>query len=245
MKVVIIEDEEAAMKQLELLLSVNKKFDIEVVERIDSVEESIAFFTSQRCADVDLVFMDIHLSDGYAFSIFNHVEVDKPIIFTTAYDEYALNAFEVNCIDYILKPISKLDIDKVFSKIKIISQYSNSIALGTKHIETILATEGWRTTPLKIDDIDFFYKESTKVKVYTTNGKSYFINLTLEKLEDQLDDKNFIRANRQYIISRSAISNFESWEGNRVIVNLHCNTPEKIIISRTKVAQFKRWLSNN
>ncbi len=162
MRVVIIEDEEAALEQLKGLLSQNAITQLEIVETIDSVEDSIEFFRSPRSQDVDLVFMDIHLSDGYAFSIFKHVEVSIPIIFTTAYDEYALKSFEVNCVDYILKPISKGDIERIFTKIKVISGYSNRLVEeDAKYIEMMLVVDSWRTIPLKVADVACFYKEGT------------------------------------------------------------------------------------
>ncbi|MFI3322647.1 MAG: LytTR family DNA-binding domain-containing protein [Rikenellaceae bacterium] len=242
MKVVIIEDEIAALEQLKALLMSNNTVDIEIVETIDSVEESIEFFGSERSNDVELVFMDIHLSDGYAFSIFKHVEVAVPIIFTTAYDEYALKSFEVNCIDYILKPISNRDIERIFSKLKVVAQYGNAMISDKRSVETILVLDSWRTVPLNISDVAFFYKESSKVKAFNHNGKSYLTNMTLEKIEEQLIGDDFVRANRQFIVARSAIKDLESYEGSRAVVNLHVPTPEMVVISRTKVTNFKRWL---
>ncbi len=243
MRVVIIEDEIAALEQLKMLLERDSEFDIEVVETIDSVEDSIEFFKSPRSSDVDLVFMDIHLSDGYAFSIFKHIEIDIPIIFTTAYDEYALKSFEVNCLDYILKPLSKDDIDRIFSKVRTIAQYSQAFMPARRSIETILVMDGWRTTPLKIDSIAYFYKAESKVKACDLNGHNYLVNQTLESLEEQLSAEQFTRANRQFIVSRSAIKSLEAYDGSRAALNLLVPTPERLIISRTKVTQFKRWLA--
>ncbi|MFR9564488.1 MAG: LytTR family DNA-binding domain-containing protein [Rikenellaceae bacterium] len=242
MRVVIIEDELAALEQLRILLTKSAEFDIEVVETIDSVEESIEFFRSPRSADVDLVFMDIHLSDGYAFTIFKHVEVNTPIIFTTAYDEYALKSFEVNCLDYILKPLSKGDIDRIFSKLRTIAQYSR--LLNTERsVEKMLVMDGWRTTPLKVESVAYFYKEESRVRLCDLDGKRYLVNQTLESIEEMLSSERFVRANRQYIIAREAVRDMESYEGSRLVVNLHQTTPEPIIISRTKVTQFKRWVA--
>ncbi|MFR9603306.1 MAG: LytTR family DNA-binding domain-containing protein [Rikenellaceae bacterium] len=243
MRVVIIEDEEAALEQLKGLLSRCDIADIEVVECIDSVEESIEFFSSPKCQGIDLVFMDIHLSDGYAFSIFKHAEVSIPIIFTTAYDEYALKSFEVNCVDYILKPISKGDIESIFTKIKVISKHSRALFEDEKYLDTILVVDSWRTVPLKVEDVACFYKEGSKVKAYNHDAKCFLTNMTLEKLEEQLNSDLFIRANRQFIISREAIKHIESYEGSRALINLHIKTPESVIISRTKVSNFKWWLS--
>ncbi len=240
MKVVIIEDEMAALQQLKSLLLNNDKYDIEVVEEIDSVEDSIEFFKSDKSSEVDLVFMDIHLSDGYSFSIFKHVDVSIPIIFTTAYDEYALKAFEVNCIDYILKPISSKDIDRIFKKIETIAQYTQST--GKRYIDTLLVMDSWFTVPLSIDRVAFFYKDGNKVKAVDLDGKMYTTNTTLEKLEEQLDMELFNRANRQYIVAKTAIKTIESYEGSRALLGLSVDMPEPLIISRTKVTSFKRWM---
>ncbi len=244
MKVVIIEDEIAPLEHLKMVLADNGIVDIEVVAEIDSVEESIEFFKSERCSDVELLFMDIHLSDGYAFSIFKHVDISVPIIFTTAYDEYALKSFEVNCVDYILKPISKSDIERIFAKIKMISKYSGSLSSEKSSLETILVLDSWRTVPLATNNIYYFYKDGNKVKACNRDGKSFVTSFTLEKLEEQLDSDQFIRANRQFIVSRSSVSDIENYEGSRVVVNLKVATDEPIIISRTKVASFKRWISS-
>ncbi|MFI3315299.1 MAG: LytTR family DNA-binding domain-containing protein [Rikenellaceae bacterium] len=244
MRVVIIEDEVAALEQLSALLTSNNQYDIEIVETIDSIEDSIDFFKSDKSDDIDLIFMDIHLSDGYAFTIFKHVEVSKPIIFTTAYDEYALKSFEVNCIDYLLKPISKSDIERIFTKIKTLSEHVNMLPniADTKTTDTILVVDSWYTVPLKFKEIAYFYKDGSRVKAFDFNGRSYQVNTVLEKLELLLDSKEFVRANRQFILARSAVKSVESYLGSRAIVNLFQSTPEQIIISRTKVTSFKRWL---
>ncbi len=245
MRVVIIEDEEAALELLRGLLMDSEGVDIEVVETIESVEESIEFFSSSRCRDIDLVFMDIHLSDGYAFSIFNYVEVAIPIIFTTAYDEYALKSFEVNCVDYILKPITKHEVDRIFSKIRVISEYGSALIEKKRGLDTILVVDRWHTIPLNITDVAYLYKDGSKVKVCNREGRSFVANQTLEWFEEQLSRADFIRANRQFIIARSSIISIESYEGSRALVNLSVVSPESVIISRTKVSAFKIWLGGN
>ncbi len=243
MRVVIIEDEIAALTQLRGLLESNPMGgEIEIVETMESIAESIEFFRSDRSHEVDLVFMDIHLSDGYAFSIFKHVEVALPIIFTTAYDEYALQSFQVNCIDYVLKPLSTKDIERIFAKIKMISQYSTALVVEEKKLERLLVIDRWRTVPLQVADVAYFYKEGNKVKAYDRSGKAFLTNMTLERLEEQLDGSLFIRANRQFIVARTAIQDLESYEGSRALLNLHQSTPEPVVISRTKVTAFKRWI---
>ncbi len=242
MRVVIIEDETAALEQLEELLTNQNDLKIEVVKRIDSVEESISFFQSERCREIDLVFMDIHLSDGYSFSIFDHTEITAPIIFTTAYDEYALKAFEVNGIDYILKPIQAKDIERIFAKIRLIAERGEAFIDGSKPQETILVQDSWHTVPLSISEIAYLYKEDKKVCAYNRDGRRFLVSITLEKLEEMLDSSTFRRVNRQFIVARWAVKDMESYEGSRAILNLTQPTPEIIIISRTKVTAFKSWL---
>lgn len=243
MRVVIIEDERSAAELLTLLLTRYEGAEIEVVKRIGSVAKSIEFFSSEECRDVDLVFMDIHLSDGYAFSIFKSVEVYIPIIFTTAYDEYALKAFKVNCLDYLLKPLSERDIVRLFDKVATIAEYSDSLRRETRRVKSILVNESWYTLPLNIEDIAYLYTYDFKVTAYTFIGKKYHVNLTLEKLSDILDNELFMRVNRQFIIAHSSVKSIESWEGARAHVELHIATPEPIVISRKKVTVFKNWLS--
>ncbi len=243
MRVVIIEDEKTAAELLILLLTRYEGADIEVVKRISSVAKSIEFFGSEESKEVDLVFMDIHLSDGYAFSIFKSVEIDIPIIFTTAYDEYALKAFEVNCLDYLLKPLSDKDIERLFDKVATIAKYSDSLRRPTQSVKTILANESWYTIPLNTEDIAYLHTIDFKVTAYTHTGKKYRINMTLDKLTDILDKELFSRVNRQFVISRLAVGSIESWEGGRAHVELNIATPEPIIVSRKKVTAFKNWLS--
>lgn len=244
MRVVIVEDESAALEQLKMVLRESQEQNIEIVAELDSVEESIEFFRSDLAESVDLIFMDIHLSDGYAFSIFKHVTILTPIIFTTAYDEYALQAFKVNCLGYTLKPISAADIETLFAKIKVIAHHSRVIE-QSRYVDTLLVGDSWRTRPLAITEIACFYSSESKVRVFDLNGRSYSLNRTLERLEEQLDGDLFMRANRQFILSRAAVLNIESWDGNRALVNLTIASPERVIVSRTKVTLFKRWLSRS
>ena len=244
MKVVLVEDEMPALEQMKMLLSACKTIDIEIVATLDSIEDCIAFFSSDKKDEVELVFMDIHLSDGSAFTIFKYVTIEIPIIFTTAYDEYALKAFEVNCLDYLLKPITKENLNKLFNKLQLIATYGKAINSPDCETETLLVTDSFRTVPIKTSDIAYFYTLDFKVKAYCNNGKAYRVQHNLEKLSETLSSKQFMRINRQFIISRFAIKEIENWEGNRLLVKLKTETPEKIIISRLKITAFKKWLTD-
>ncbi len=240
MRVVIVEDEIAAQRQLESLLHLSG-VDVEVLAIIDSVQETVDFFRSSKAKAVDLVFMDIHLADGDAFSIFKHVEIALPIIFTTAYDEYAIKAFEVQCVDYVLKPIQTKDIERIIEKIGFIEQYGRE-QRSRGGSESLLVLDSWRMVPLRVEDIAFCYKDGVKVLVYGLDGRRYSTNLTLEKLEQRFDRSHFTRANRQFIVARRAVEHIESYQGSRARLLLSIETPEQVVISRTKVAAFKRWM---
>ncbi len=239
MRVVIIEDERAAQEQLTEILK-TCGVDIEVVRYIDSVEDSIAFLHSEESSSIDLIFLDIHLSDGYSFSIFEQVEVAIPIIFTTAYDEYALKAFEVNCVDYILKPIRSIDIQRVFNKIRSFNLFGGTAATIP---EKLLVIDSWYSVPINISDIALFYRDANKIRVYNYEGRRYMVNMTLEKIEELLCGDKFVRANRQFIVAKEAVKCIESYEGSRALVSLVIDSPEDVIVSRTKVSNFKRWLT--
>ncbi|MDR3245805.1 MAG: LytTR family DNA-binding domain-containing protein [Prevotellaceae bacterium] len=251
MKAIIIEDEFIAAEALSSLVA-EIQSDIEILAILQSIEESVEWLETH--SSPDLVFMDIHLADGSAFLIFDSVEIKCPIIFTTAYDEYALKAFEVNSIDYILKPISKASLEKAILKYKNFKgdslQNQNIINL----LETLkyskksyksyfLIPEKDKLIPLSIDDVYYIYIDTKVVKVVTSDNKGHYIDKTLDEIMGHLNPEKFFRANRQYIISRSSIKDMSLWFGNKLSVNLKVSVSEKIIISKARVKEFKQWLS--
>jgi two-component system LytT family response regulator len=196
--------------------------------------------------------MDIHLADGESFRIFDSVEIDSPIIFTTAYDEYALRAFKVNSIDYILKPIKADDLQRALDKFNRLS--SSEKSTYHERVETMIESSRQeyqrvflvhykdKIIPLSIDDIAFFYTSNEKVSAYTYSGERYIIDRTLETLQAGLPTNDFFRANRQYIVARRAVKDIAVWFGSRLALNLTLETPERIIISKARVPEFKQWL---
>ena len=248
MKIAIIEDETAAAQNLTAIL---RKVcpDIEVAAIIDTVVDSIDFFNEKPT--LDLVFMDIHLADGSSFRIFDKVEVNIPIIFTTAYDQYAIEAFKVNSIDYLLKPINEESIRRAIEKWHRLTstertEYTSRTAkvAQSQKVEqqTFLVHFRDKIIPLKTEDVAFFHTFEEHVTAYCYNGEKYQIELTLEALQSKLPTADFFRANRQFIIARKAVSDISVWFGSRLSANLTVETPENVIIPKARVHEFKEWL---
>ena len=249
MRVVIIEDETAAAQNLSAIL--HKIYpDIEIVDTIDTVVDSVEFFRSTPT--IDLVFIDIHLADGASFRIFDSVTVETPIIFTTAYDQYAIEAFKVNSIDYLLKPINEVDIKRAIEKWQRLTaierkEYTSRISSVAQNRQSeqhvFLVHFRDKIIPLQSHDIAFLHTFEERVTAYCHNGNKYQIDLTLEALQAKLSGGEFFRANRQFIISRKAIKDISVWFGSRLTVNLTMDTPERIIIPKARVHEFKNWLT--
>lgn len=251
MNVLIIEDETAAAVNLKSILR-SVMPDCNVIDVLESIEESVDFFNDKSQPTPDLVFMDIHLADGESFRIFDSVEIQAPIIFTTAYDEYALRAFKVNSIDYILKPIKAEDLRHAIDKFTLLSGMErndyksrvNTMIESSKRDSqrVFLVHYKDKIIPLSIDDVAFFYTSNEKVSAHTYSGERYVIDRTLEVLQSLLPDNEFFRANRQFIVARKAVKDIAVWFGSRLSLNLSIETPEKIIISKARVPEFKQWL---
>ena len=251
MNVLIIEDETAAAVNLKSILR-SVMPDCNVIDVLESIEESVDFFNDKSQPTPDLVFMDIHLADGESFRIFDSVDIQAPIIFTTAYDEYALRAFKVNSIDYILKPIKAEDLRHAIDKFTLLSGMErndyksrvNTMIESSKRDSqrVFLVHYKDKIIPLSIDDVAVFYTSNEKVSAHTYSGERYVIDRTLEVLQSLLPDNEFFRANRQFIVARKAVKDIAVWFGSRLSLNLSIETPEKIIISKARVPEFKQWL---
>ena len=250
MKAVIVEDELIAAQNLQRLIS-QFAGDIEVIAILQSVEESVEWFAIHPAPD--LVFMDIHLADGSSFGIFEKVQITSPVIFTTAYDEYALKAFEVNSIDYLLKPINTKNFERAIAKFrhlvstndnttdsiaKLLASYNNKKDAYKTHF---LIPHKDKLIPLSVERIACFYVENKMAKIITTDNETFYMDSPLEDLYLQLDPSEFFRANRQYIVSHKAIKDISIWFGSKLSINLIVTVPEKIIVSKARVAEFKVW----
>lgn len=249
-RVVIVEDETAAAVNLRSMLKTIVP-DVEVLTVLESVEEAVEYFSAE--VEADVVFMDIHLADGDSFRIFKSVDIAIPIIFTTAYDEYALEAFKVNSIDYLLKPFKEEDLQRALDKLQRLTSSERDEGrervtrmVADAHndsLQTLLVRYKDKIIPVAMEDVAFFYTYAERVTLTTLDGKTYPVDKTLETLSQQLDSVKFYRANRQFIISRRAVKDIAVWFGSRLALNLTIETPERIIISKARVPEFKRWLS--
>lgn len=250
MKAIIIEDELSNSKRLIKLIN-NIDSDIEILTTLVSVEDTVNWLNNNPTPN--LIFMDIQLSDGICFEIFSTIKVDAPVIFTTAYDEYAIQAFKFNSIDYLLKPIDPIELERAIIKYK--KMYSNNF---TSNIDSLLQNINKETTyknrllvkhinhfiPILVENIAYFLIENQLVYIYTLTGQKYIYYSYLDDIEKILNPKLFFRINRQMIININTIKKINSYTNNRLILNI---TPvlekKEIIVSREKVQTFKEWIS--
>jgi len=245
MKILIVEDETAAARNIESLIKTEMP-SVEEMVILESVSSTVEWLRHNDPPEV--IFMDIHLADGDAFSIFKQTEVTSPVIFTTAYDKYALEAFTVNSIDYLLKPIQPADLKRALEKLRRLSgqekhDYISRTSGSMKRvIKNFLISIRDKIMPLAVSEIAFCHTEGEKVSAYTFDGKHYTLDKSLDTLSEILPESDFIRANRQFIVSRKTIRDMSVWYGNRLLVNTSVATPEKIIVSKSRTSEFKKWL---
>jgi two-component system response regulator LytT len=247
MRILIVEDETAAYENLiDILAKIDP--DIQIAGYTESVRQTVRWLKTTKLPD--LILMDIHLSDGSAFSIFKSIKIETPIIFITAYDEYAIEAFRVNSIDYLLKPIKEKDLKRALEKfrrltrhdiLKYLSQLTHLTPIP-KYTDKILIPFRDKLQPVDLNDISCFYTTEKKTQVILKNGKSYPYSSSLEQIEASLNPADFIRANKQFILSRSSVKNITIWFDSRLLITLDTEPPERIYVSKNKAAQFKAWM---
>ena len=227
------------------------KPEIEVVGITESIVDTIDWFAENETPDI--VFMDIHIADGESFRIFDSIDIASPIIFTTAYDQYALEAFKVNSIDYLLKPLKEEELQRALDKWRRITnqerveyhkRIDTMVAEQRKGNEMFLVHVKDKIVPLQASDVAYFYTANERVTAHLLNGGSYPIDKTLEALQSVLSEYDFFRANRQFIIARKAVKDISIWFGSRLSLNLTVDIPERIVISKARVPEFKRWLTD-
>jgi Response regulator of the LytR/AlgR family len=248
MKALIIEDESIAAGHLKnMLLGIDPS--IEVLPSLDSIESSVQFFNSNQ--EVDLIFLDIELGDGQSFEIFSKVDVQAPIIFTTSYSEHALKAFKLNSVDYLLKPVNETELSAaiekykklhVEEKLKMQFNLLQMLQGVRKSKNRYLAKIGTRLTSLSADQIAFFYTRDKMLYIKTFNNQDFIIDRRLEDIEKETDPVQFFRANRQFIISYNAVQAVHTWFNGKLRVDVQPEPFEKIIISRQRAAEFRKWL---
>ena len=247
MRILIVEDETAAYENLvDILTEIDP--EIQIAGYTESVIQTINWLKSNQMPD--LILMDIHLSDGSAFSIFNSITLETPIIFTTAYDEYAIEAFKVNSIDYLLKPIKTEDLKRSLDKFKKLTRqdvlkYLAQLTQFTPvpgYKDKLLVPFKDTLLPVDLKEISCFYTTDKNTRIYLKDGKRYNYSKTLEQIENMLNPGDFIRANKQYILARSSVKNITIWYDSRLLISLDIEPPERIYVSKNKAAEFKAWI---
>tara|TARA_R110002073_G_scaffold23369_1_gene79987 strand:- start:1092 stop:1847 length:756 start_codon:yes stop_codon:yes gene_type:complete len=250
MNVIIIEDEKPAARRLSRML---EELGVEAKQMLHSVEESIEWF--QNNEHPDLLFLDIQLSDGLSFEIFEHITISSAIIFTTAYDEYALKAFKLNSIDYLLKPIDEDELKAAVEKYKSQHVKQADVQLNFEDIRKLLVNPidrkykkrftikvGQHLKIVSTDDVECFYSENKSTYIYTTANRSYLLDGALEQMQTELDPEKFFRVNRTFIVQISAIKDIVAYTNSRLKIILNSYSETEIIVSRERVKDFKNWI---
>jgi DNA-binding LytR/AlgR family response regulator len=249
MKILILEDEPLAAKRLESLMK-SVEPTVEILAKLESVRSAVKWFNEHP--QPDLILMDIQLADGLSFELFQQVDIIAPIIFTTAYDEYAIRAFKVNSVDYLLKPIEQDELEAAVDKFKTQHHHNAQDQIG-KVLETLLGQKTeWKTRFLlkagarfdvvEVADVAYLYAEDKVVFLVTKDQKKYFVDDTLDELEQKLNPKSFFRLNRKYFSQLSAIERIEPHFNGRLKIKLRHRDDDDIYVSREKAEAFKKWL---
>jgi two-component system response regulator LytT len=249
MKIIIIEDEQATAERLKkLLLEIDQT--IEVIEILDSIESSVKWLKTNP--NPDLVFQDIQLADGSSFGIFREVNVDCPVIFTTAYDKYALEAFKVNSVDYLLKPVKKQELAASLEKYRKLHQKENKPEIDFMALSRLMKKQdyqkrfivryGQKIKTIETTDIAYFYTDSGNNFFRTFDNQNFPVDYSLDKLEDMLDPDIYYRINRQFIINIGAIKEMYAYSKSRVKIDLDPPCEIETIASTERSGNFKKWL---
>ncbi len=249
MEILIIEDEARAASQLQRMLKACS-FDYELLDIIDTVEDAVLWF--QKNTAPDLVFMDIQLADGLSFEIFQNIDVEAPIIFTTAFDQYAIQAFKVNSVDYLLKPIQKDDLNSALDKFgkankpatvdpSVLKQLLDSMQATHKR-EGLLVKEGGGFVQIKISELLYCYSEDS-ITFGVTSNKRFIIEETMDELFDSLDQNKFYKINRGQIVAKTSIQKIDPYFNHRVKLSITNPRDQEFIVSRPKTGDFKKWMN--
>ena len=249
MNIIIIEDEKPAARLLQRKV---EKLGLQVNTMLHSVEESIAWF--QNNPHPDLIFLDIQLSDGLSFEIFEQIDIKSAVIFTTAYDEYALRAFKLNSIDYLLKPIDEDELEVAVNKFKTRNQTQN-FSLDFEAIKRMLVNPlekeykkrfsvkiGQQLKVISIDEVECFYSENKGTYIHTLDNRDYLIDSTLEVVETEINPKDFYRVSRKFIVPLKAVKEIQVYSNSRLKIILPTYKDDEVIVARERVGDFKEWI---
>ena len=252
MKILIVEDEELAVKKLRKTLEMVDA-SAEIVGVTDSIKSSVEWL--QENTPPDLILMDIELADGQSFEIFNLTEVKSPVIFTTSYDEYALKAFKVNSVDYLLKPVQKDELQAAISKFNKLNPAGNadiSIDSLVKELQQKLQPKEFRKrflvkhaqklVSIEVGEIGYFYSDGRLNFFKTIDNRKFVVDYTMDELQDMLDPENFFRISRSFYVSISSVDKIDEYFGNRLILGLKPSVDKEALVSREKVTEFKKWM---
>ena len=248
--VLIIEDEAKSARELANMIGHIDR-DIQILATLDSIEQALNWFAENE--QPDLIFSDIQLADGLCFDIYNQIEIKSPVIFCTAFDEYLINAFDTNAVSYLLKPITRNQVERALDKFYSLKsafetlqerQKLTGLLQQIKHQykTALLVYQKEKIIPVQVKDIAFFYLDKTIVNITTLNGQRYYLSGKLEELNKVLDPTVFFRANRQFLINRAAVANAERFFARKLVIKLTIKTPEDIVVSKAKAAEFLHWL---
>ena len=252
MRVLIIEDEKPAAKHLTTLLQ-RHGTDIVILDRLDTVRKAVRWFENHDAPD--LMFMDIQLADGLSFAIFEQVAITSPIIFTTAYDQYAVQAFKVNSVDYLLKPIDAEELARAIDKFKQLHRSSSTppstamdriqqavSALTKQYKNRFVVKIGEHIKAISTDEILYFVSQEKATFAQTQSGRRFMVDYPLEQVEGLVDPGRFFRISRQYLVSIEAIRDIVTYSSSRLKLLLHHSEDTSILVSRERVTDFRQWL---
>lgn len=254
MKILIVEDEELAVKKLQkTLLSIDKMVEVSGVT--ESIQDTVEFLKENP--SLDLILMDIELADGQSFEIFNLTEVKAPVIFITSYDEYALKAFKVNSVDYLLKPVQKDELEAALNKYKSLkgngtSKNNSDINTLIKELQTKLQPKEYRKrflvkqaqklVSIEVEDIAYFYSDGRLNFFKTTDNRKFVVDYTMDELSEMLDPDKYFRISRSFYVSIDSIDQIHDYFGNRLLLHLKPAVDKEVLVSREKVMDFKKWM---
>lgn len=252
MKLLIVEDEELAVKKLQkTLLGIDKM--IEIVGVTDSIKSTVEFLKENPSPD--LILMDIELADGQSFEVFNMVPVKGPVIFITSYDEYALKAFKVNSVDYLLKPVQKEELEAALNKYRALNESNkgpSDINNLIKELQSklqpkefrkrFLVKQAQKLVSIEVDDIAYFYSDGRLNFFKTRDNRKFVVDYTMDELSEMLDPEKYFRISRSFYVSVESIDQIHDYFGNRLLLHLNPPLDKEALVSREKVMEFKKWM---